>query len=91
MDDVNDVLQTKLVEVDITPEQWPLIIRSRLAFGLVLTYVMTYAPREVRVTHERMTVRVPEKMDELWEQWTRRMHRQCDKLLMMAQTPRRII
>jgi hypothetical protein len=84
MHDTQDDLTVTLVEIDITPKEWPKIIRSRLAFGLVVTYIMTYAPRRVVITPDKMLVKVPETMVHLWHQWTMRLHRQCEKLLITA-------
>ncbi len=78
-------VMANLVEVDVTPEQWPQIIRSRLAFGLVVTYIMVHAPRRIVITPDKMVVRVPENIEHLWKQWKARLHRQSEKLITIAE------
>jgi hypothetical protein len=80
---MQDVVE-KLVEVDITPEQWPQITRSRLAFGLIATHIMVHAPRRLLITQDKMSVEVTEETAHLWQQWKTRLHRQSEKLITIA-------
>ena len=77
-----DVEKTELVEIDVTPDRWNVIKRSRLAFGLLTADLMAMAPREMIVSNVSIRVIIPKHMKEFWDM---RSTQRNEQLLFLAQ------